>query len=96
MSADYAFRVVGRLTPMVVGALDSLEVSTAATETVLVGHVNDRAELHGLIARFEALGLELIELHRVPQRSGDGNHTHGCPSCGHGGHGAQADRAASS
>jgi hypothetical protein len=35
-------------------------------ETVLAGPVEDQAALHGLIRRIEALGLELIEVRRLP------------------------------
>ena len=80
MNADYAFRVSGRLTPAMMGALDPLEAREASTDTVLVGRVVDRAALHGFIARIEALGLELVELRRLPP--GDDTGAHGCPSCG--------------
>jgi hypothetical protein len=62
----YVFRINGRLTPTLIGALEPLEEMAAPTETVLVGQVTDRAELHGLIARIEALGLELVGLRRLP------------------------------
>jgi hypothetical protein len=42
-----------------------------------VGRVIDRAALHGIIARIEALGLELVELQRLPSRLGNGC----CPEC---------------
>jgi hypothetical protein len=80
VSAEYAFRVTGRLTPGLLGALHPLEASAATTETLLVGRVADRAALHGFIARIEALGLELVELQRLPRRpEGRGA---GCPECG--------------
>ena len=47
---------------------------------MLVGPVTDRAALHGYIAHLEALGLELIELRRLP--AGDDSGGHGCPACG--------------
>ena len=37
-------------------------------DTLLVGRLADRAALHGFIARIEALGLELVELQRLPHR----------------------------
>jgi hypothetical protein len=36
--------------------------------------------LHGYIAHLEALGLELVELRRLP--AGDDSGRHGCPCCG--------------
>jgi hypothetical protein len=35
-------------------------------ETVLHGPVRDQAELHGIIERVQALGLELMEVRRLP------------------------------
>jgi hypothetical protein len=80
VSAEYAFRVTGRLTPGLLRAFDPLEASAATTETLLVGRMADQAALHGFIARIEALGLELVELQRLPRRpAGRGA---GCPECG--------------
>ncbi|WP_214368805.1 hypothetical protein [Pseudonocardia sp. H11422] len=81
MSAEYAFRITGRLTPALMGALAPLEARVVTTETLLVGRVTDRAELHEIIARIEALGLELIELQRLPSRPGEGSEVHVCPRC---------------
>jgi hypothetical protein len=80
VNADYAFRVSGRLTRAMLGALDPLEAREASTETLLVGRVVDLSALYGFIARIEALGLELVELRRLPP--GDDTGAHGCPSCG--------------
>lgn len=43
-------------------------------ETLLLGHVQDQAALHGLLRRIEALGLDLVELRRSPgaDRAGGG------------------------
>lgn len=88
MNADYTFRVTGRLTPGLLAALDGLEARATSTDTLLVGRVLDRAALHGLIARIEALGLELVELKRLPtRRSAKGR----CPECGRGGAGDERD-----
>jgi hypothetical protein len=63
---EYAFRVQGRLSPDVVAALEPLRPSRTATETELRGVVADQAALHGLLARFDALGVEIVELIRLP------------------------------
>ncbi len=90
MSSEFAFRITGRLTPRLLAALDPLEASGATTETLLVGRVADRAALHGIIARIEALGLELVELHRLPPRLANGC----CPGCDRNGRpGEQGTRA---
>jgi hypothetical protein len=38
------------------------------TDTILAGVLADRAALYGVIAQIEALGLELIEVRRLPSR----------------------------
>ena len=83
MTADYAFRISGRLTPALTGALAPLKSIDASGDTLLVGPVSDRAALHGHIAHLEALGLELVELRRLP--AGDGDSPYGCPRCGRAG-----------
>ncbi|HZA78569.1 MAG TPA: hypothetical protein VE623_19490, partial [Acidimicrobiales bacterium] len=45
----------------------ALAADVEPVETVLVGPVEDQAALHGLIRRIEALGLELIEVRRLPR-----------------------------
>jgi hypothetical protein len=40
-------------------------------ETILHGPVRDQAELHGLLRRLQSLGLELVEVRRLPE-SGHG------------------------
>jgi hypothetical protein len=35
-------------------------------ETVLHGPIRDQAELHGVIDRVQSLGLELVEVRRLP------------------------------
>jgi hypothetical protein len=35
-------------------------------ETVLHGPVQDQSSLHGLLDRIQALGLELVEIRRLP------------------------------
>jgi hypothetical protein len=79
VSAEYSFRVTGLLTPAVLQVLDPLAAGEARTDTVLVGRVADPAALHGFIARIETLGLELVELQRLPP-SGLVNKS--CPRCG--------------
>ena len=68
MSCEYEFRVRGRLSPDAVAALEPLAPVDAATETVLRGTVTDQAAPHGLTARLEQLGVDLVELQRLPER----------------------------
>ena len=88
MTADYAFRISGRLTPALTAALEPLKTIETGVDTLLVGPVTDRAALHGYIAHLEALGLELVELRRLTP--GDHSGGHGCPCCGRAGAGGPA------
>lgn len=63
----YEIRVKGRLGDTVVTAFDEL-VAVVAVETVLVGELADQAALHGVLCRVQTLGLELVELRRLPCR----------------------------
>jgi hypothetical protein len=79
VSAEYTFRITGRLTRRLLKALEPLDAHVTASDTLLVGRLADRAALYGFIARIEALGLELVELQRLPHRPA----TDGCcPECG--------------
>jgi hypothetical protein len=50
----------------VLATFDPLESDVERVETILHGPVRDQAELHGLLHRLQALGLELIEVRRLP------------------------------
>ncbi|WP_338674365.1 hypothetical protein V1460_15880 [Streptomyces sp. SCSIO 30461] len=63
----YEFRVSGHLSTAVAGAFPELEETTVADETVLYGPVTDEAHLYGLLARFQDLGLHVVEMRRLPQ-----------------------------
>ena len=66
--ATYEIRVRGRLSPPVLAAFEGLVSEVEPVETVLHGPLRDQAELHGVLARIQALGLELVELRRVRGR----------------------------
>jgi hypothetical protein len=62
----YEIRVRGRVSSAALERLEGLHGGPGAVETVLHGPVRDQAELHGLLARIKALGLELVEVRRLP------------------------------
>ena len=66
MTAQYEIRIRGRVRPALLEDFDGLEQSVERVETVLHGPVVDQAALHGLLQRIEALGLELVEVRRLP------------------------------
>ena len=55
-----------RFEAMTTGALLDRAFRLEPVETVLHGPVRDQSELHGLLDRIQALGLELIEVRRLP------------------------------
>jgi hypothetical protein len=65
-ASKYEFRIRGRLSEPVLERFDSLQSDIERVETVLHGQVRDQAELHGIIERVQSLGLELIEVRRLP------------------------------
>jgi hypothetical protein len=65
-ASNYEFRIRGRLSETVLARFDTLETDVERVETVLHGPVRDQAELHGIIERVQALGLELVEVRRLP------------------------------
>jgi hypothetical protein len=71
MSSEYAFRVRGRISPDIVAALHPLRPAGPVTETELRGVVVDQAALHGIITRFEQLGVELVGLQRLADHQPD-------------------------
>ena len=48
-------------------AFPGLRAQLRGADTVLTGAMADQAELHGVLAEIEALGLELLEVRRVPR-----------------------------
>jgi hypothetical protein len=62
----YEFRIRGRLSEPLLARFDTLESELEPVETVLHGPVRDQAELHGILEQVQTLGLELIEVRRLP------------------------------
>jgi hypothetical protein len=62
----YRIRVRGRLGPTIGSAFPALQARASGGDTVLTGPLPDRAALHGVLAEIEALGLELLEVRRLP------------------------------
>jgi len=63
--AGYQIRVRGHLGAMTLRAFPALHAETRGHDTLLRG-VADQAALHGVLAQIEALGLELLEVRRMP------------------------------
>jgi hypothetical protein len=63
---SYEIRIKGRVSKALLESFEGMDSDLEPVETVLHGPVRDQAELHGLIDRIQALGLELIEVRRLP------------------------------
>jgi len=55
----------------VAAAFEGLSATVEPVETVLHGPVRDQAALYGLLDRIQSLGLELLEVRRLPEAPGD-------------------------
>jgi len=67
--ASYEIRVKGRLTDSLMAVFEGMQASVEPVEpveTVIHGPVQDQAALYGLLDRIQALGLELVEVRRLP------------------------------
>jgi hypothetical protein len=62
----YEIRIKGRLSDSLCGAFEEFTAAVQPAETVMRGPVRDQSELQGLLARIQSLGLELIEVRRLP------------------------------
>ena len=61
----YRIRVRGHLGQTIRSAFPALQAQ-ASGDAMLTGQLPDRAALHGVLAQIEALGLELLEVRRLP------------------------------
>jgi hypothetical protein len=68
---SYEIRIKGRLSDSLLMAFEGLTATVEPVETVLHGPVPDQSSLHGLLDRIQSLGLELVEIRRLPV-SGEG------------------------
>ena len=65
-AARYVIRVHGRMSQAQLERFEDMESESGPHETVLQGPIRDQSELHGVLGRVKALGLELIEVRRLP------------------------------
>jgi hypothetical protein len=65
---QYEIYVRGHLGELMRSAFPGLRARAHGQDTVLTGTLRDQAALHGVLAEIEALGLELLEVRRLPPR----------------------------
>ncbi|MER8219447.1 hypothetical protein ABTZ58_02330 [Streptomyces sp. NPDC094143] len=63
----YEIRVEGQMSQTLTKAFPELDHVVMAGQTVLFGPVVDEAQLYGLLIRFQSLGLEVVEMRRLPE-----------------------------
>ena len=67
LGVRYAFLVAEDVSDRLLAAFPELQVSRSpGVYTTLFGPVRNRTELQGLLARFDTLGLTVIEMRRLP------------------------------
>ncbi|MFI0512106.1 hypothetical protein RKD19_001262 [Streptomyces canus] len=62
----YEIRVDGHMSDTMAEAFPELERVVMSGQTVLFGSVIDEAQLFGLLARCQSLGLHVVEMRRMP------------------------------
>jgi hypothetical protein len=63
---NYEIRIRGHLGATMRRAFPGLRADIQGRDTLLRGAVADQAALHGVLAQIETLGLELLEVRRLP------------------------------
>jgi hypothetical protein len=61
----YEFRISGSVPAEVLRDLGDVSITMTEMTTLLAGKANDQSALLGILARLRALGLHVIEVHRV-------------------------------
>jgi hypothetical protein len=68
-SPYYEIRVVGTVPPEALLDFERLTASVQQVETVLHGPLADQAALHGLLARLQTFGVQVLEVRRLQDDS---------------------------
>ncbi|WP_086560097.1 hypothetical protein [Streptomyces africanus] len=63
----YEIRVAGHMSETLAKVFPELDHVLMSGQTVLYGPVVDEAHLHGLLNRFQALGLRVVEMRQLPE-----------------------------
>jgi hypothetical protein len=63
----YEIRVDGQMSETLIKAFPELDSLVVSPQTVLFGQITDEAQLYGLLARCQSLGLHVVEMRRLPE-----------------------------
>lgn len=67
VAASYEIHIKGRISEPLMSAFEGLDATVGPVETVLSSRELDQAALRGVLDRIQSLGLELIEVRRLPR-----------------------------
>jgi hypothetical protein len=70
--AYYEIRISGILPPEALLDFERLTAVVEPVETVVHGPLSDQAALHGLLARLETFGVQVIEVRRMHEQQPPG------------------------
>lgn len=70
-ASGYEIRIRGVLSPTMLSAFPALSSRSDQGHTVLAGPLPDQAALFGVLGEIQALGLELLEVRRLPATVSD-------------------------
>jgi hypothetical protein len=70
-ASRYEIRIRGSLGPTIMQAFPMLAASRSGQDTVLSGSLPDQAALYGVIHELETLGLQLLQIRRLPDGDPD-------------------------
>ena len=74
VAANYEIHIKGRISDQLMSAFEGLDPTVGPVETVLSGRELDQAALRGVLDRIQGLGLELMEVRRLPGSSQPDKH----------------------
>jgi len=62
----YEFRIAGVVSDALAESFPELDHMPVQVQDLFLGPVSDEAHLYGLLARFQALGLHVLEMRQLP------------------------------
>jgi hypothetical protein len=70
--ALYVIRVTGRLSDELLNAFPDLSITAERPLTTLCGQLENQAALHGVVSYLDMLGVEILEVIKVPASDREG------------------------
>ena len=67
--ASYVIRVAGRLSARLLDTFPSMRASVEPVQTTLIGELPDQGSLTGVLNHLDELGVEIVEVVRMPDRA---------------------------